>query len=157
MKKPTHLTSFELIKLQMLFAVPFIRELQEILGEDVVINALKERAKRRVHQARNNSEAASTVSNMMSNFEAFSQGDALDIQIKEESAQQAEFEVTRCQYAELMKKLEAPDLGSLLLCSEDFPMAEREGIALERSQTIMTGAACCDFKFCLRHGANEEG
>ena len=42
-----------------------------------------------------------------------------------------------------------PELGFLLICSADFPTAEGVGpdIELTRTQTIMQGAAHCDFRY----------
>ena len=46
----------------------------------------------------------------------------------------------------------ATELGFLLVCSGDFPMAEGMGDAVElkRTQTIMQGATHCDFRYALK-------
>ena len=65
-----------------------------------------------------------------------------------------EINVTRCRYAQFYKELGAPELGFLLVCSADFPMAEGFGpdVKLTRTQTIMQGASYCDFRYALKKG-----
>ncbi|MFN0152282.1 MAG: L-2-amino-thiazoline-4-carboxylic acid hydrolase [bacterium] len=65
------------------------------------------------------------------------------------SQQSLDFNVTRCRYAELYKELGLPELGYLFHCNRDFAMIEgfNRKIALTRTQTIMEGAAHCDFRF----------
>ena len=48
------LTAFERLKIQMEYAVPLVRRLQEILGEDVVNEALAERNRRDLQEAIDN-------------------------------------------------------------------------------------------------------
>jgi len=63
--------------------------------------------------------------------------------------QTLEFNVTRCRYAEFYKELGLPELGYLFHCNRDFAMIDgfNRKIALTRTQTIMEGAAHCDFRF----------
>lgn len=60
-----------------------------------------------------------------------------------------DFNVTRCRYAEFYKELGLPELGYLFHCNRDFAMIDgfNRKIALARTQTIMEGAAHCDFRF----------
>jgi hypothetical protein len=57
--------------------------------------------------------------------------------------------VTGCRYAQFYKEMGVPELGFLLVCGADFPMAEGFGgdIRLTRTQTIMQGASYCDFRY----------
>jgi hypothetical protein len=59
------------------------------------------------------------------------------------------FDVTSCQYARFFQELGEPDLGFLLVCSADGPIAEGLGIGFARTQTIMQGASHCDFRYRL--------
>jgi len=76
-------------------------------------------------------------------------GGGLDVQMLEHSEDRLEFNVTRCRYAELYKEWGLSDLGFQLQCSRDHAMLKgfNDGIELARSQTIMQGGACCDFRF----------
>ena len=79
-------------------------------------------------------------------------GGGIDIEVLEQSDERLAFNVTRCGYAEMYKEWGLSDWGFLLQCSRDFPMLEgfAADIELERSQTIMQGAACCDFRYAKK-------
>ena len=76
-------------------------------------------------------------------------GGGLDVQMLEQSDDHLDFNVTRCRYAELYKEWGLSDLGFQLQCSRDHAMLKgfNDDIELERSQTIMQGGSCCDFRF----------
>jgi hypothetical protein len=85
---------------------------------------------------------------MAAAFERFAAGDALDYQVVQQTADTFDVDVTRCRYAELYRRLGAPELGSLLVCSADGAMADGAGeLQLTRTQTIMQGATHCDFRY----------
>jgi hypothetical protein len=73
----------------------------------------------------------------------------LDLEVVDETADQLAFNVTRCRYAEFYKELGLQELGILMHCNRDRAMVTsfNDEIALERSQTIMQGGSCCDFRF----------
>jgi hypothetical protein len=82
-------------------------------------------------------------------LDRWSEGGALEIDVLEQSAERLSFNVTRCRYAEMYRALGLGDLGSSLSCQRDFSLIEgfNPAITLERTQTIMEGAAYCDFRF----------
>jgi hypothetical protein len=49
----------------------------------------------------------------------------------------------------MYRALDLADLGSSLSCQRDFALSEgfNPEIQLTRTQTLMEGAACCDFRF----------
>jgi hypothetical protein len=77
------------------------------------------------------------------------EGGALEIDLLEQGPERLSFNVTRCRYAELYRALGLADLGGSLSCARDFALVEgfNPDITLERTQTIMEGAAYCDFRF----------
>jgi hypothetical protein len=77
---------------------------------------------------------------------------ALEIEILEQSATNLSFNVTRCRYAEMYRALGLADLGASLSCERDGALVQgfNPDIRLTRTQTIMEGAPCCDFRFQLR-------
>jgi len=89
---------------------------------------------------------------MASAFATYAAGDALDYQVVKQSTDAFEVDVTGCRYAQFYKELGLPELGFLLVCSSDFPMAEgfSPDIRLTRTQTIMQGASHCDFRYARR-------
>jgi hypothetical protein len=79
---------------------------------------------------------------------------ALEIDLLEQGPERLSFNVTRCRYAELYRALGLADLGGSLSCARDFALVEgfNPDIRLERTQTIMEGAAYCDFRFRTKDG-----
>lgn len=77
------------------------------------------------------------------------EGGGIELQMLEETNDRLGFNVSRCRYAEMYKEWGLADLGFELQCSRDHAMLEgfNDTIVLERSQTIMQGATCCDFRF----------
>jgi hypothetical protein len=84
-------------------------------------------------------------------WEAWKKDDALQIDVLEHTEEKLSFNVTRCRYAELYQNLGIPDLGKILSCNRDFALIEgfNPQVKLTRTQTIMGGAAFCDFRYVL--------
>ena len=76
-------------------------------------------------------------------------GNALEIEVLEQSAERYDFNVTRCRYAEMYQALGLADLGAVLSCNRDYSLVEgfNPEIELVRTQTIMKGAPCCTFRY----------
>lgn len=144
------LTFYERIEIQMRYAVPLLRDLQRILGDDVVLDALRQRLDDRVAAAAASAAPPADLSErsarIVADFARFAAGGALehaDVPVDDAVG----VDVTRCEYARLMESLDASDLGHLLICSEDHVMVAAGGVRLDRSQTLMQGATHCDFRF----------
>jgi hypothetical protein len=75
----------------------------------------------------------------------------MTVRFLERTERTLSFDVTRCGYADLYGRLGMRDLGYCLSCSRDEPFARgfNPRLALARTQTIMRGAATCDFRFAL--------
>ncbi len=74
---------------------------------------------------------------------------ALEIEPERSDATHFEFRVTRCRYAEMYAEMGLGDIGHLLSCNRDGTFCEGYDpkLKLTRTQTIMSGASHCDFKF----------
>jgi hypothetical protein len=77
---------------------------------------------------------------------------ALEVDMLEETETTVNYNVTRCQYAEMYKEMGLADIGHLLSCGRDgtFCKGYDPRIALIRTQTIMQGASHCDFCYRTR-------
>ncbi len=77
--------------------------------------------------------------------------DALRLEVKEETDTKYAFNVTRCRYAEMYKELGVQDYGALLSCGRDAALIVgfNPKIKFTRTQTIMSGAPYCDFRYEL--------
>ncbi len=83
--------------------------------------------------------------------EVWAEDGALEFDILEETEQRLSFNVTRCRYAELYERLGVKEFGYCLSCNRDEPLTKgfNPQMRLLRTQTIMDGAAFCDFRFIL--------
>jgi hypothetical protein len=141
------------VKIQAEVLIPLIKASQAELGKERA-NALVRRALGDIYR-RYGEEFWRTKNEknlgkaMASAFATYAREDALDYRVIEQSQDAFEFDVTGRRYAEFYKELGEPELGFLLVCSADFPMAEGFGpdIKLTRTQTIMQGAGHCDFRY----------
>ena len=77
---------------------------------------------------------------------------ALEIEILARDASRLHFNVVRCRYAEQYRRIGLQDYGHTLSCNRDGALASgfNPNIRLRRTQTIMEGAAYCDFRFDLK-------
>ncbi|MBA4066336.1 MAG: hypothetical protein C0501_22000 [Isosphaera sp.] len=82
----------------------------------------------------------------------WTEGGALELTVLRDDAAAFEFDVTRCRFAEMYRRLGLTDLGPLLSCNRDAAMVEgfNTDITLTRTQTIMQGATHCDFRYAKR-------
>jgi hypothetical protein len=143
----------EQAKIQARVLVPLVKALRAELGEEranaivrTAFGAMFRELGEKFWQAQ---EAPNLGTNMASAFKRFAAGGALDYEVVKQSPDAFEVNVTGCRYAQFYKELGVPELGFLLVCSSDFPLAEGFGpdIKLTRTQTIMQGANHCDFRY----------
>jgi hypothetical protein len=80
--------------------------------------------------------------------------DALRIDTIEASPEKLDFNVTRCRYSEMYHEMGLGDIGHLLSCNRDgdFCIGYNPEMQLTRSQTIMSGASHCDFRYRMKDG-----
>jgi hypothetical protein len=73
------------------------------------------------------------------------------------SEREFSFNVTRCRYAEMYRALGLEDLGATLSCNRDAALIEgfNPNIELSRTQTIMQGAAFCNFRYRLKRDTED--
>lgn len=147
----------EQAKIQARVLVPLVKALQAELGEEranaIVRKALGVMYRKlgekwwQLQGARNLGDSIAAA------FEMYAAGGALDYDVVKQSPDAFEINVVGCRYAQFYRELGVPELGFLLVCSSDFPMAEGFGadIRLTRTQTIMQGASHCDFRYTRIH------
>jgi predicted hydrocarbon binding protein len=131
---------------------PVVDALAARFGRDEVL-ALVAETIRRLAREGGAELAAELGSNTMEDLarvlELWRQDGSLELRVLRQDADHLEFDVTRCRYAEMYRRLGIADLGPILSCSRDFCFSEgfNPDIRLERTQTIMQGASHCDFRF----------
>lgn len=131
---------------------PLVAAFRERFGDEAVLPVLAEVIERLAaeHGARL-AEAAGggTLRAFGDIWEPWTRGGALEIEWLEKSDDALSFNVTRCRYAELYRRLGIPELGRYLSCNRDAALVRGfdRGIELTRTQTIMEGAPFCDFRY----------
>ena len=132
--------------------IPFIQVLRDKFGEksaaDVVDETIRRLAARKVRDGRRPSgKRRHRCERWRRSFGRAAAG--MDVEVLGESNDHLDFNVTRCQYAEFYKELGLSDLGFRIHCNRDHAMVVgfNDELELSRSQTIMEGASCCDFRF----------
>jgi hypothetical protein len=112
------------------------------------IQSLAERAGRQIadQQGRNSLEELARVVQ-----EVWAREEALQITLHSITHDRLAFDVHRCRYAELYETLGIRNMGVHLSCCRDAAFARgfNASIQMDRTQTIMEGAAFCDFRFVL--------
>jgi hypothetical protein len=136
---------------------PFVDALAAHFDRSRVIDILRETVVR-IAREQGAALAAHPRGNALRQFAeataAWVQDDALTIDVLEQDAERYDFNVTRCRYAEMYRELGIPELGAVLSCNRDFSLIEgyNKDVELTRTQTLMDGAACCDFRYRTRRG-----
>ena len=82
-------------------------------------------------------------------WEPWTRAGALELHVIEDTEQRLAFDVTRCRYAEMYRALGIPELGEVLSCQRDAALIDgfAADVTFTRTQTIMQGAPCCDFRY----------
>ncbi len=138
--------------------IPLIRRLEAELGEErahrIAAETIRDIARqqgRHVREAlgRDDLEGFTHVKDTWSGA-----GGDLTIETLRQDGERLDFNVVGCRFAEMYRQLGASDLGFLLSCGRDFALSEgySDDLVLERTQTIMQGAAYCDFRYRVADG-----
>ena len=132
--------------------IPVINSLGDAFGRDAVLAVVRDTI---IHIAREQGAVLSqqmggnSLKHFVDSLAYWTQDNALEIDVVEESDDVLSFNVTRCRYAELYESLGIREIGTRFSCTRDFALIEgfNPDISLERTQTIMEGASHCDFRY----------
>jgi len=134
--------------------VPVIRAFGEQMGLDeakALVQKAHEDSSRDYGRTCAEEKGSNTMADLAEVVSGWAKGGALEEEVIELTDTRYIFNVTRCRYAEKYRELGVAEFGHCLSCCRDEPFAEgfNPDIRFERRQTIMEGAAFCDFKFFL--------
>jgi fumarate reductase iron-sulfur subunit len=92
-----------------------------------------------------------TIAHFAKGLSLWTREDALRMDVIEQTEKKFAFNVTRCRYADMYKELGVQDYGALLSCGRDAALIVgfNPKIKFTRTQTIMSGAPYCDFRYDL--------
>lgn len=131
---------------------PVVTALGDRFGRDEVVAIVREviaGIARDQGQAMAASRGDASLASFAQTLGPWTTDDALRLRVIDESPARFDFDVTRCRYAEMYRALGIPELGEVLSCQRDAALIEgfNPDVTLTRTQTIMQGAACCDFRY----------
>jgi len=122
-----------------------------ILSETIIMIAREQGAEMARAMGKNDARA------FVDSLEAWTRDGALEIETVTDRPAKVDFNVKRCRYAEMYRDLGIPELGAILSCDRDHAMIE--GFApeaeLKRTQTILSGASHCDFRYQFMDDAGD--
>jgi L-2-amino-thiazoline-4-carboxylic acid hydrolase-like protein len=126
------------------FAAEFGRERVIEIAKRVIVEIARQQGAALAHQLGGNS-----LRHFAGGKDPWVKGDALRVEVLQETESAYDFNVTRCRYAEMYRALGIPELGAVLSCGRDYALGEgfNPELRLVRTQTIMEGAPCCDFRY----------
>ena len=132
--------------------IPFIQTLRDKLGDDAARELVDATIRRLATE--DGATWATTYGQGIGSLrrivdELWAAGGGMEVQVLDQSDQEFAFNVKRCGYAEFYKDLGLADIGYEVHCKRDHAMLTGfdDGLELSRSQTLMEGASCCDFRF----------
>jgi hypothetical protein len=146
----------ERVKIQAEVLVPLVRAMRERLGPETADPIVREMvsgwAKGIGERLAAESASEGPLEKLADGLPFFAAGNAIDVDNVSLDAEELRFDVTGCRYADFFKSIGAEDLGYLLVCAMDYPLAKgfSDDMELNRRQTIMGGADHCDFCFKRR-------
>ncbi len=124
----------------------FATEVGEARAREIIGGVVRELAKQAGCTA---AASGNDLAHLRQTIEQWTEGGALELTVLRDDAEAFEFDVTRCRFAEMYARLGFADLGGLLSCARDAAMIDgfNPDIAFARTQTLMEGAAHCDFRY----------
>jgi hypothetical protein len=145
------------LTLQARVLVPILAELRKEIGNERAIGIVGT-AFRRHYRKEWAAKAATVEGSPLEKFKAVLAmmrprlNGLLDVEILKNDEAERIIKVTRCEFAELFKRLGEPELGKLMACELDFDLAEIAGESLEfrRTCTLMEGADHCDGHYLFK-------
>jgi len=152
-----HISILDEVKIQAQVLVPVLRALRAEMGKEaadrLVMMALRAWRQRVFQEV-----AASTPGSPRDKWATLTAapvpriGDAIDVEFLRHEPDRMDFNVTGCRYADFFRVLGEPELGAVLLCEADVDVAEagKPEVEFARTQTIMQGAAYCDFRYRMK-------
>ena len=145
---------FERRRIEAAVLGPMLNAFKDRFGEDAtretavkVITEIAREQGREMAQFLGNNDLVTLAANK----DPWRKGGALDVEETERTEKAYSFNVTRCGYADMYKKMGFSDLGDIFSCTRDFEFSTgfNPKIKLTRTQTIMNGDAYCNFRYTL--------
>lgn len=142
----------ERVKIQSEILLPLYKRLRIEIGNEraaAMLRAAVQEFAQGLGSAVAETASGSSLDKIRSLMPNFAAGNALIVEPLADSAAEYSVNVRGCKYAEHFKAIGEPEFGAMITCEIDPPMTAAIGpdLTLDRSQTIMSGASHCDFRW----------
>lgn len=139
-------------RIEAAFAKGIYEEMAAELGEEAARRILRNAVVKLARQAAGDMAAEApepSLEHFVSIQPRWTREDALRVEVVRQDAENFDFNVTRCRYAESYKEMGLQELGAILSCNRDgaFCQGYDPRLTMTRTQTIMGGATHCDFRY----------
>lgn len=134
---------------------PIVEAMGERFGREAVLEVLTATIER-LAKEHGTTLASAIGSNELADLarvlEVWRGSGALEIEMVRDDGEHFDFDVKRCRFAEMYRRLGIPELGPILSCNRDFCFAEgfNPNLGLERTKTLMQGDDHCNFRFSTK-------
>ena len=148
-------------KIEAAIIAPIYEEMRRTLGDkkarDILRRAIRRAAVDAGKEFASRAEDGADLESFKAILPLWSKDDPLTIEVIDEKPGAFDFNVKRCRYAETYRAMGLGDIGDILSCNRDGAFCEGYDprIKLTRTQTIMSGASHCDFRY--RSSAEPQG
>ena len=141
--------------IEALAVAPVIRAVARRIGEAEALAILREVNEQEAFQRgrRLREQLGRTgIAELVEDVAGWGKGTVWEMEVLERTPETYCFNVKRCPYYEKYRELGLAEYGVALSCCRDEPFARgfHPRLTLVRTQTIMEGAAYCDFRYSLR-------
>ena len=139
-------------RIEAAFAKGLYEEMASALGEaqaTAILTSAIVKLARQTGAAMAQEAPEPSIAHFAELMERWKLDDALQIEVLREDEAHFDFNVTRCRYAETYRDMGLGQLGAVLSCNRDGAFCEGyyPKMRLERTQTIMSGATHCNFRY----------
>lgn len=134
--------------------IPFVEELEKIMSVETIISLLTNANKREAYSRGKSispDNPSYTIERLLEDVKTWGNGGVMEITFIEKTRATLFFDVKKCPYHELYKKLGIERYGFAFSCCRDesFATGLNEKLKLDRRRTLMNGDDCCDFRYTL--------
>jgi hypothetical protein len=149
-----HVSPLTRREIEARIAGPLIRAFMEQFGRDETLAVVRKVIKQLARESgilRASQAGGNSLADFAKSGTPWEADGALEKEVLEFSDTKYDYNIIRCQYAEMYKNLGMQDLGQILSCCRDFDMVQgfNSMMKLVRTKTIMDGHDHCDFRIIL--------
>jgi hypothetical protein len=151
---PTQVPLLMRREIEAAMAAPFIQSLIDELGREKALAKVRDIVQNMARQSGAQLAVVmggNSLAHFKDSLKFWSQDQALEMEVLEQTDRTLAFNVTRCRYAEMYQELGLAEFGGCLSCDRDFALAEgfNPKLSLTRTKTILAGDEVCNFRYTM--------